>query len=139
MSVRSCNHSLTNNVISFQMKMGSQQFCLRWNNHQTNMLSVFDKLLSKEAFVDVTIACEGSSIKAHKMVLSACSPFFEDLFCDNPCKHPIVILRDMRHSDLKAIIQFMYKGEINVSQVCTLNISMIMCILYFGSSVSYQS
>ncbi|GIY09146.1 protein bric-a-brac 2 [Caerostris darwini] len=93
----------------------SQQFCLKWNNHTTNMLQVFDNLLSTEALVDVTLACEGFSLKAHKMVLSACSPFFQSLFLDNPCKHPIVIMKDMRYTDLKAIIDFMYRGEVNVS------------------------
>lgn len=80
------------------------------------MLNVFEHLLSSEALVDVTLACEGLSIKAHKMVLSACSPFFQSLFLENPCKHPIVILKDMRYTDLKAIIDFMYRGEVNVSQ-----------------------
>uniref|UniRef100_A0A2R5LEC4 BTB domain-containing protein n=1 Tax=Ornithodoros turicata TaxID=34597 RepID=A0A2R5LEC4_9ACAR len=96
--------------------MGSQQFCLKWNNHQSNMLAVFEQLLSNEAFVDVTLACEGLSLKAHKMVLSACSPFFQALFVENPCKHPIVILKDTRYMDLKAIVEFMYRGEVNVSQ-----------------------
>ncbi|KFM71876.1 Protein bric-a-brac 1, partial [Stegodyphus mimosarum] len=93
----------------------SQQFCLKWNNHTTNMLQVFENLLSTEALVDVTLACDGLSLKAHKMVLSACSPFFQSLFLENPCKHPIVIMKDMRYSDLKAIIDFMYRGEVNVS------------------------
>ncbi|CAM1326661.1 Uncharacterised protein g9289 [Pycnogonum litorale] len=96
--------------------MGSNQFCLRWNNHQNNMLNVFDDLLCSESFVDVTLACEGTSMKAHKVVLSACSPFFQELFKDNPCKHPIVILKDIRYIDLKAIIKFMYKGEVNICQ-----------------------
>ncbi|XP_077516192.1 uncharacterized protein LOC144126116 isoform X7 [Amblyomma americanum] len=96
--------------------MGSQQFCLKWNNHQPNMLAVFEQLLSNEALVDVTLACEGLSLKAHRMVLSACSPFFQALFVENPCKHPIVILKDMRYMDLKAIVEFMYRGEVNVSQ-----------------------
>uniref|UniRef100_T1ILI6 BTB domain-containing protein n=1 Tax=Strigamia maritima TaxID=126957 RepID=T1ILI6_STRMM len=96
--------------------MGSQQFSLRWKNHQTNLLTVFDQLLQNEAFVDVTLACDGLSIKAHKMVLSACSPYFQNLFIDNPCKHPIVILKDVKFVELKAIIDFMYKGEVNVSQ-----------------------
>uniref|UniRef100_T1INN2 BTB domain-containing protein n=1 Tax=Strigamia maritima TaxID=126957 RepID=T1INN2_STRMM len=97
--------------------MGSQQqFCLKWNNHQSNMLVVFDQLLQNEAFVDVTLACEGISLKAHKMVLSACSPYFQNLFLENPCKHPIVILNSIRYCDLKAIVDFMYKGEVNVSQ-----------------------
>ncbi|KAG1654690.1 Protein bric-a-brac 2 [Nymphon striatum] len=96
--------------------MDGQQFCLRWNNHQTNLLSVFDKLLLKESFVDVTLACEGKYVKAHKMVLSACSPFFEEILDNNPCQHPVIILKDMQYADLKAIVQFMYKGEVNVSQ-----------------------
>jgi len=80
------------------------------------MLSVFDRLLSRKSLVDVTLGCEGSTVKAHKVVLSACSPFFEDLFVENPCKHPIVILKDIRYTDLKALVEFMYKGEVNVSQ-----------------------
>lgn len=79
------------------------------------MLQVFESLLSTEALVDVTLACDGLSLKAHKMVLSACSPFFQSLFLENPCKHPIVIMKDMRYCDLKAIIDFMYRGEVNVS------------------------
>ncbi|TMW53570.1 hypothetical protein DOY81_001334 [Sarcophaga bullata] len=94
----------------------NQQFCLRWNNYQTNLTNVFDELLQNESFVDVTLACEGQSIKAHKMILSACSPYFQALFYDNPCQHPIVIMRDVRWQELKALMEFMYKGEINVSQ-----------------------
>lgn len=92
-----------------------QQYCLKWNNHTNNMVKVFTELLGDEYFVDVTLACEGSSLKAHKLVLSACSTYFRDLLINNPCKHPIVILNDMRFEDLQAIINFMYSGEVNVS------------------------
>ncbi|XP_039149014.1 protein bric-a-brac 1 isoform X5 [Drosophila simulans] len=94
----------------------SQQFCLRWNNYQTNLTTIFDQLLQNECFVDVTLACDGRSMKAHKMVLSACSPYFQTLLAETPCQHPIVIMRDVNWSDLKAIVEFMYRGEINVSQ-----------------------
>lgn len=80
------------------------------------MSEVFQNMLINENMVDVTIACEGASLKAHKIVLAACSPFFQTLFLANPCKHPIVILKDVRFIDLKAIIDFMYRGEVNVSQ-----------------------
>lgn len=96
---------------------GDQQFCLRWNNYQTNLTNVFDQLLQNESFVDVTLASdEGQSIKCHKVVLSASSPYFEKLFMDNPCQHPIVILRDIYFEDLKVVVDYMYKGEINVTQ-----------------------
>lgn len=94
----------------------SQAFCLRWNNYQSNLTAIFEQLFQNEQFVDVTLCCEGSSIKAHKMVLSACSPYFQSLFNDNPCKHPIVILRDVKYSELKAVVEFMYRGEIDVCQ-----------------------
>lgn len=57
-----------------------QQFCLRWNNFQANITSQFEALRDEEDFTDVTIACEGQRLQAHKVVLSACSPFFKELF-----------------------------------------------------------
>lgn len=93
-----------------------QAFCLRWNNYQSNLTSSFDHLLQTQLFVDVTIACDGQTLKAHKVVLSACSPYFQSLFVENPCQHPIIIMRDTKYCDLKAAIDFMYRGEINVSQ-----------------------
>lgn len=91
-----------------------QQFCLRWNNYQKNLMNVFDELLQNESFVDVTLACDGNSIKAHKMVLSACSPYFQNLFFDNPCQHPTIIMRDVKWPELKAVVEFMYKGEVKI-------------------------
>ena len=71
-----------------------QEFRLRWNNYQANLAQVFDQLLQTESFVDVTLTTdEGQNLKCHKVVLSACSPYFQQLFMENPCQHPIVILR----------------------------------------------
>ncbi|XP_045469764.1 protein tramtrack, alpha isoform-like isoform X2 [Harmonia axyridis] len=96
--------------------MSSQRFCLRWNNHQSNLLSVFDQLLQDESFVDVTLAVDGQFIRAHKIVLSACSPYFQSLFINHQEKHPIVILKDVPLSDMKSLLDFMYKGEVSVDQ-----------------------
>ncbi|XP_037812358.1 protein tramtrack, alpha isoform isoform X1 [Lucilia sericata] len=98
------------------MKMASQRFCLRWNNHQSNLLSVFDQLLHAETFTDVTLAVDGQYLKAHKMVLSACSPYFNALFLNHPEKHPIVILKDVPYADMKSLLDFMYRGEVSVDQ-----------------------
>ena len=94
----------------------SQVFCLRWNNHRNNLLTVFDHLLQTEAFCDVTIACDGASIKCHKMILSACSSYFQSLFTENQCEHPIVFLKDIKYDEIRAILDYMYKGEVNVAQ-----------------------
>lgn len=57
----------------------TQHFCLRWNNYQSSITSAFENLRDDEDFVDVTLACEGKSLKAHRVVLSACSPYFREL------------------------------------------------------------
>ncbi|XP_052127057.1 protein tramtrack, beta isoform isoform X9 [Frankliniella occidentalis] len=94
----------------------AEQFSLRWNNFHNNLTAGFHDLLLGEDLVDVTIAAEGKFVQAHKMVLSVCSPYFKDLFKVNPCKHPIVILKDTGYKELEALLQFMYRGEVNVRQ-----------------------
>ncbi len=54
-----------------------QYFSLRWNNHPSNLVTVFSGLFSSETLVDVTLAAEGKHIQAHKMLLSACSDYFQ--------------------------------------------------------------
>lgn len=58
----------------------SQQFSLRWNNYLKHITCAFDTLRTDEDLVDVTLSCEGKRIRAHKMLLSACSTYFRDLF-----------------------------------------------------------
>lgn len=93
-----------------------EQFSLRWNNFHSNLTAGFHALLQGEDLVDVTLAAAGQFVQAHKIVLSVCSPYFKELFKVNPCKHPIVILKDVGHKELVAILQFMYQGEVNVRQ-----------------------
>uniref|UniRef100_A0A1B0DC67 Uncharacterized protein n=1 Tax=Phlebotomus papatasi TaxID=29031 RepID=A0A1B0DC67_PHLPP len=94
-----------------------QYFSIRWNNYQRNMTAIFHELLESQSFVDVTLACEQNSLKAHKVVLSACSQYFRKLLLDNPCDHPTIIMpQDIEFSDLNFIIKFVYQGEINVTE-----------------------
>ncbi|XP_028173668.1 longitudinals lacking protein, isoforms H/M/V-like isoform X3 [Ostrinia furnacalis] len=94
----------------------SQQYSLRWNNHQPNFISMFTTLLNTQTLVDVTLAAEGKHLLAHKVVLSACSTYFQALFVDNPSRHPIVILKDVTFADLRTMVDFMYYGEVNVTE-----------------------
>jgi len=93
-----------------------QQFCLRWNNFQSNITSEFEALRLEEDFADVTIACEGRQLRAHKVVLSACSPYFKQLFKNNPCQHPILFMTDVKLTHVIGLLEFMYGGEVNVSK-----------------------
>nr|CAH7746685.1 unnamed protein product [Callosobruchus chinensis] len=91
-----------------------QQYCLRWRYHHSNLQTMFSQLLEREAFCDVTLACEGKTIKAHKIVLSACSTYFETILSQYEEKDPILIMKDVKYVDIKCLVEFMYKGEINV-------------------------
>lgn len=100
------------NAISGQ----DQQYCLRWNNHQTNLTNVFVQLFQSEEFTDTTLFCEGGPpVKCHKMVLAACSSYFQSVFAEVPGKHSAVVLKDVGHSEMKAILDYMYKGEVNIA------------------------
>lgn len=82
-----------------------QQYALKWNDFQASILSSFRHLRDEEDFVDVTLACDQRSFTAHKVVLSACSPYFRKLLKANPCEHPIVILRDIRAEDVESLLR----------------------------------
>lgn len=95
-----------------------QQFFLRWDNYSTHISYAFGTLRNQEDLVDVTLSCEGKKIRAHKVLLSACSAYFRDVFKDNPCQHPVIVFKNVKYDDLHAIIEFMYQGEVSVAQDC---------------------
>ncbi|XP_055304414.1 modifier of mdg4-like isoform X17 [Sitodiplosis mosellana] len=94
-----------------------EQFSLCWNNYNTNLSTGFHESLLKGDLVDVTLAAEGHLVKAHRLVLSVCSPYFQKMFTQMPAnQHAFVFLKDVPHAALKDLIQFMYCGEVNVKQ-----------------------
>eukprot|EP00088_Acartia_fossae_P019146 TRINITY_DN2111_c0_g1_i2.p1 TRINITY_DN2111_c0_g1~~TRINITY_DN2111_c0_g1_i2.p1 ORF type:complete len:414 (+),score=125.19 TRINITY_DN2111_c0_g1_i2:129-1370(+) len=95
----------------------SEQFSLKWNNYQISLTSAFKHILEEEDFVDVTLSAEGQSLKAHKVVLSACSSYFKNLLRGiSPWQHPVLVLKDVRFTDLQSILEFVYLGEVNLEQ-----------------------
>ncbi|EDS31251.1 modifier of mdg4 [Culex quinquefasciatus] len=94
-----------------------EQFSLCWNNFNTNLSAGFHESLIRGDLVDVTLAAEGQLVKAHRLILSVCSPYFRKMFTQMPAnQHAFIFLKDVSHSALKDLIQFMYCGEVNVKQ-----------------------
>ncbi|MCL4138273.1 UNVERIFIED_CONTAM: hypothetical protein GTU68_053923 [Idotea baltica] len=90
--------------------------CLTWNNHYSAFLKLLSNLHLKDLYCDATIACHGKYYPAHRLVLSTCSEYFEEIFSQTKCKHPYIIVKDVRPTELEALLNYMYKGEVNVSQ-----------------------
>merc|ERR1712183_148531 len=94
-----------------------EKFCLKWNQFQENVSQSFRELRDNNDFFDVTLACEDDQqIEAHKVILSACSPFFRNILKKNPHSHPLLYMKNVKMSDLVSILDFIYHGETNVHQ-----------------------
>ena len=96
--------------------MANEKLCLKWNDFQSLVQVSFGDLRTDTDFTDVTLACEDQSIKAHKVVLSACSPFFKKLLKTHSHPQPLIYMKGMKASSLTAIIDFLYLGEANIFQ-----------------------
>jgi len=98
------------------MAGGNEHFCLRWNDFESNISHAFREIREEKDFFDVTLACEDEQIQAHKVILSACSPFFRKILKKNPHQHPLLFLKGVKYTEIVAILNFMYHGEVNVTQ-----------------------
>ena len=97
------------------MKMSEDDdFILSWDIHEKTRTSKLKSLWENNAFLDVTIACDDDQIDAHKVILSAASPFFETILKRNPHNHPLLYLRGTRKKDLEALLCFIYSGETQI-------------------------
>lgn len=117
----------------------SDEFALCWNNFTDNFTSGFSSLLFRGDLCDVTLgnfyvfltvlelnsfkksqiflAVAGKLLKAHRVVLSICSPYFQEMFISMPQnQHPVLILNDMSATLVSNLLEFMYQGSVNVKQ-----------------------
>ena len=95
----------------------SEKLCLQWNDFKDNAIYSLGSLKDDKDFLDVTLASEdGRQIKAHKVILTVSSPFFQNLLKKNKHPHPLIYMRGVKSDDLLAIVDFLYCGEANVFQ-----------------------
>ncbi|CAH0556682.1 unnamed protein product [Brassicogethes aeneus] len=89
---------------------------INWKNHSDHIKNVIEELLKNNELTDVTIFIEGNYIKAHKVILSACSLYFRQIFKEIKEPSPIVIINGIEHSILLNILDFMYNGEVHIKK-----------------------
>ena len=94
----------------------SEKFCLKWNDFESNFSSAIKTIREESEFCDITLASDTDQVSAHKVILSASSPFFKTVLRRNNHQHPLIYLRGVAFSDLEAVINFIYHGEVSVAQ-----------------------
>ncbi|XP_011302188.1 protein tramtrack, beta isoform [Fopius arisanus] len=96
--------------------MGEKTFNLTWNNHLANLSGLFEGLYKSGSLTDTTLACQGGMLRAHRLVLAACSPYFERVFKEHYGEQPILILKGVPIEEMECLLDFMYRGSINVAE-----------------------
>ena len=95
----------------------SEKLCLQWNDFKENINSAFGRLRDDKEFTDVTLACEdGQQMEAHKVILAASSPFFDNVLQKTKHPRPMIYFKGFQSQDLLAILDFLYFGEASVFQ-----------------------
>ncbi|CAG0921701.1 unnamed protein product [Notodromas monacha] len=92
------------------------EFAVSCGDFKTRLASALDSIWETEDFVDVTLACEGRRLKAHRLVLSMGSAYFKSILrdCDARSQHPVIFFRDISFADLKSVVDFLYTGCVTV-------------------------
>jgi len=89
---------------------------LQLNNFETIVSKNWRSLQREDEFHDVTIVCENTEIKAHKVILSSNSSVFKNILSRSRHPHPVIYFRGIRDKDMSHILDFIYQGEIDVDQ-----------------------
>jgi len=93
------------------------KFCLNWNGYDTNIRESFRKLREDQRLFDVTLVTDdGQHIQAHKIILSAGSHFFSDIFLKSNQTNMLIYLKGINSVQLENLLDFLYNGEASVGQ-----------------------
>lgn len=86
--------------------------------HPKNAFEYMDQMRKRGDLCDVTFVVDTAEIKAHKVVLSACSQYFESMFIGEfaePEGEPIVI-DEVEDDALIALVNFAYTSRIKLTE-----------------------
>ena len=95
-----------------------EKFCLKWNDFHTNVSSSFDTLRKDRDFCDVSLVSEdGNHYESHKVILSSCSPILKNILRKSKSgQEPFIYLNGIGSSELGLILDYVYRGEVQIYQ-----------------------
>ena len=93
----------------------SEKFSLKWNDFHSNVSRSFSLYRTEEYLYDVTLVSDDhNKVSAHKLVLSASSEYFRNIFMNNPHSHPLLCLDGISFEELNNIMDYIYNGEVQI-------------------------
>ena len=85
--------------------MNQEKFDLTWHTYTNHLREMLRNMMSTNELADVTIVSEDKKhFKAHKVVLSACSPVFKSIFGDSIMSNSIIYLRGIQSLETESIL-----------------------------------
>ena len=94
---------------------GPNGYHLEYNKFENNTKVTWQKLQSDKDFCDVTLACDGKQIHAHKIILSSSSPILKNILKQIPNPNPTIFLEGVRYKDLQNLLRYIYQGEVKIA------------------------
>ena len=93
--------------------MHPDKYTLTWHSHPDYLREMMHEMMASDDFTDVTLVTDDKkTIKAHRNILSACSPVFKNILqMEINHSHPVLYLRGIQYSEIESILQFIYLGE----------------------------
>ena len=101
--------------------METDSINLKWQSYNTHLQKLMENLLSSGESSDVTLVCNDQvKFKAHKFLLKASSPVFENIFDeivdDATAAKSIVYMRGVSHENMRNILEYLYNGITEIDQ-----------------------
>ena len=97
--------------------MDSEKYCLKWNDFERNVSQSFTKLRKETKLFDVTlVGNDHQQVLAHKLVLSACSDVFREIFYKNDNSNLVLYLESVDSREINLILDYIYVGEVQIYQ-----------------------
>jgi len=93
-----------------------EKFVLKWENFSPTVTASFQEIRKESSLFDINLLVGTRALCAHRLVLSACSPVFRSIIRDITSPNPFIYLKGVRYEILTSILDFMYQGEVSVTQ-----------------------
>ena len=94
-----------------------EKFCLKWNDFHSNLSQTFASSRNLEFLQDVTlVGDDNKEMKVHRLVLSASSQYFSEIFRNNPNPNLVLCMEGIGSKELAHILDYIYNGEVSLFQ-----------------------